>query len=997
MLRRAAILLLAACAGLGDAGADGPALQQLHHTVWTINDGLPDHVSVISQGADGLLWLGTTAGLYRFDGVRFEKFEPAGVVFPDQDVYALGAAPDGSMWVGWRIRGISRIKDGQVTSYGAQGGIHNGSTWGFAFEPNGHVWAAGVSGLSRFDGKQWEAIGKEHGYGGSMAHIVFVDKAATLAVFGPQGLFLKGKSEQHFRGPVGKSDAVQPPLQASDGRLFLMDENKGIRGIDSLERYERHGYPWVARFPDQANGSMLLASDNTLWFDAHRTLYRQENAFAADAGTGVAAASAQSINHLQGLSGESTYAIFEDRERNVWVATDKGLDRFRRASVLPVAVKPAMLRTQMSSVLANPDGGVLVFTTARDGGIVEIGSDGSQHLLARGGYAALAHARDGSLWTARSHAIERRDRKGALITSWQLPPALAATGFIRDVAEGPDGGLWVALVRNGVRRFRDGQWSEPVAGLYRGGQATPLSMSATPSGKILFGYVGSHAAIVDGERIQLFGPDEGLTVRQVAHMAEAQNAIWAAGGGGAALLDRGRFRRVTLADGRDVPTSNDFVAAPDGSLWFNTTEGLLAISATEVTATIASASHRPRYRIFNRLDGAAGTVGVIHQHTAVVDRQGLLWFTTTAGLFRTDPKQAVSYPYAAAPLITQAKLGDRPIARPGALSLSPSERDLQIEFTSPILSIPERVAFRYRLLGYQDDWKETGTRRQAFFTGLPQGRYRFEVAATNADGVWGEPLGLPVTVAPRFYQTYWFRAALALFTFAVLLLLYRLRIRQVERRVHSTMAIAQAERDRIARELHDTLLQGVQGLILKLHALMMKAPGGTIPADHLAPILDRADAMLTEGREKVHNLRAPDLLRRGLGPALQYCGDELSMQTGLEFCLTVRGDRRTLHPDCEYDVYRIGAEALSNAFRHSGGTRVTLVLAYEAAGLVLTVADNGRGIPDEILRHGRTAHYGLAGMRERSELAGGTLDIAGGEGATIRLKIPAARAYGRPR
>lgn len=997
MLRRAAVLILAACAAFGDVHAEMPTLQQLHHTVWTVKDGLPDNITALAQGPDGLLWLGTTAGLYRFDGVRFEKFAPAGAVFPDQDVYTLAAAPDGSIWVGWRIKGVTRIKDDQVTSYDSDGGLHNGSTWSFAFDPVGHVWASGMDGLVRFDGARWKAVGKEEGFGGGMPGVLIVDQAGTLGVFSPEGLFLKEKSAVRFRGPVGKSDLKQPPVQAPDGRLFLMDGVQGIRVIDSLERYERHDYPWVARFGPHGNGSMLLASDNCLWFEIKHTLYRQEHALAANAGSGMVASTAQQITQSEGLSGETIAAIFEDRERNVWVATDKGLDRFRRASVLPVAVEPAMLRTGGASVTARPGGGILLYSPVDDGGIVEIASDGTQRSLAKGRMMALALAPDGSLWTAKQDRIEHRDAKGGLIKSWPLPPAMASRGFIRDLAVGRDGAVWVTLIRSGVRRFRDGQWGEPVAGLYREGQATPLAMSATRSGKILFGYAHPHAAVVDGEQIQMFGPDEGLTVKQVSHMAEVHNTIWAAGEGGAALLDQGRFRRVTLADGRDVPTSNDFDAAPDGSLWFNTTEGLLAISADEVRATIRNPGHRPRYRVFNRLDGTAGTVGVISQHSLAIDSRGLLWFTTTAGLFRTNPAQAVAYPYAARPLIMQAKLGERSVARPAALPLSSQERDLQIAFTAPILSIPERVAFRYRLLGYQDSWEEAGTRRQAFFTGLPPGSYRFEVAATNADGVWGEAVGVPVRVEPRFYQTYWFRGALVLLACAILLLLYRLRIRQVEGRVRRTMAVAQAERDRIARELHDTLLQGMQGLILKLHALMVKTPGGVIPADALAPILDRADAVLTEGRDKVHNLRAPELLERGLGPALQHCGDELSVQTGLEFCLTVRGERRTLHPDCEYDVYRIGAEALSNAFRHSGGTRVTLVLAYDGDALVLSVADNGSGIPAGVLRHGRTGHYGLAGMRERSEQAGGTLEIGGSEGATIRLRIPASRAYGRLR
>jgi len=994
MFRQAAVLIAYTLLLAGAACADEPRLQQLHHTVWTTKDGLPDDVSVISQSPDGLLWLGTSGGLYRFDGAAFEKFEPLRGSFPDQDTYTLQAAPDGSIWVGWRLNGLSRIRGEEVTSYTEADGIHRGSIWGFAFEKNGNVWAAGLRGVSRFDGKRWERIGPAHGFTGNIANAVFVDQDGTVAIFSEKGLFLKRSAEREFRGPVGSSNAYQPPVQGKDGRIYLMDGSTGIRAIDSLERYGVRNYPWAARYPDGQNGNMLIASDNTLWFNVGNTLYRQQRAFEADAKDGAAATSAQSINHVQGLSGETTYFIFEDREQNVWVATNKGLDRFRKASVLPLEIDSAVLRLQQASVLAKPDGGLLLFRNAEDGGRLELSAGGSIQNVVRGEVRSAFYGADGALWTASAGALHKHGAAGKRELSATLPKAMAAKGFIHAIAEGSGGAVWVSIVRSGVRIFKDGSWSEPVRSLYQEGQATALSLNTTPGGKVLLGYADNHAAIVDGSRTRIYGAEQGLALQQVAHMAEVQGVVWASGGQGAAFLKDERFHLVTLADGRTISGASCFMEGAEGSLWFNTKDGLILIAAEEVRQTVGRPGYRPRYRTYGRLDGAMGSISMLSQQSCVVDRQGRLWFTTTYGVFRIDPKKLVEYRAAARPLIQRASLGERVVRSPAALQLSPSERDLRIDFTSATLSVPERVRFRYRLHGYNNAWEDVGTRRQAFFTGLPPGTFRFEVAATNPEGEWGAPVALEVSVQPRYFQTLWFQCLAVLLFLLSLYLLHRFRLRVVEGRVRKTMEVKQAERERIARELHDTLLQGVQGLILRLQALAMKAAPEDPVRGQLEPILQRADEMLAEGREKVHDLRAPDLLHGGLGAALQRVGDDLSLQTGLEFCVTITGSHRVLHPDCDYDLYRIGAEALSNAFRHSGGTRVTLKLVYAASGLSMTVADNGQGISPQVLDAGRAGHYGLPGMHERAAHAGATLEVSCAEGTQVTLHVPASQAYG---
>jgi signal transduction histidine kinase len=322
---------------------------------------------------------------------------------------------------------------------------------------------------------------------------------------------------------------------------------------------------------------------------------------------------------------------------------------------------------------------------------------------------------------------------------------------------------------------------------------------------------------------------------------------------------------------------------------------------------------------------------------------------------------------------------------------------LQIDYTAGSLTIPERVRFRYRVEGSDTAWQDAGDERQAVYTNLSPGRYKFQVIASNNDGVWNnEGDSLEFTIAPAFYQTRWFYALCTLLCLTVLVTLHRLRTRQVVTRIRARLEERLSERERIARELHDTLLQGVQGLILRFQVAANRIPREHGARELLEHSIDRAEELLAQSRDRVGDLRDPLRSAVSLPEALAAEGEHLASVGAGQFKLTVEGTARELHPIVREEALFIAREALGNAFRHSGAEHIEADVSYGDANLRVRVRDDGRGIDPQVLRTGSAGnHFGLMGMRERTEKIRSQLLIwsKNAAGTEIEIRVPAKLAY----
>jgi signal transduction histidine kinase len=331
------------------------------------------------------------------------------------------------------------------------------------------------------------------------------------------------------------------------------------------------------------------------------------------------------------------------------------------------------------------------------------------------------------------------------------------------------------------------------------------------------------------------------------------------------------------------------------------------------------------------------------------------------------------------------------------LKLPARTTGLQIAYTAPSLMIPERVRFRYKLEGVENDWQEAGPRRTTNYSNLGPGAYHFRVIACNNDGVWNEEgAHLDFNIAPAWYQTLWFRAFYIAAAIVTLYLLYLLRLRQVTQRVRGQIVARFEEREKIARDLHDTLLQGVQGLILKVDAAARQMPMHEPFRQSIAKALDYGDEVLAEGRDRVRSLRGSTESLNDLPAAFRRVAEETPHDGALAFQVVVEGNLREVHPLVLEECFLIGREALINALRHSHALHVKVEIAYHPKQFCLRVRDDGRGIDPEVLQQGRRPdHWGLLGMRERAQTMGAQLRLwSRPEGGTeVELMVPGTTAY----
>ncbi|MBV8456439.1 MAG: hypothetical protein JO122_07465 [Acetobacteraceae bacterium] len=440
-----------------------------------------------------------------------------------------------------------------------------------------------------------------------------------------------------------------------------------------------------------------------------------------------------------------------------------------------------------------------------------------------------------------------------------------------------------------------------------------------------------------------------------------------------------------------------------GDLWLNTIDGIERIPREELDHLRGNPAYAVQSIIFDYLDGAGRANQIRPLPSAIETADGRLWFVAPTGVVSIDSTHLIRNMLAPPVTIWSLSAGRKRFTElVGEIQLPANAGDLQIQYSAGSLTVPERVRFRYKLDGSDHDWQEVGTRRQAFYTHLGPGHYTFRVIASNNDGVWNsEGASLAFTIPPAFYQTGWFYALCAIAGLLVLIQLYRVRVRQVAAQISSRMEVRLAERERIARELHDTLLQSFQALLLRFQTatrLLATRPGEARQV--LESTMDQAEQALADGRNAVQGLRSWAVDSHDLVEAIKTFGEQLAADPGHDrstpMSLRVEGTPRKLEPMVRDEIYRIAGEALRNAFRHSGAARIEVELRFDEGQFELRVRDDGKGIDSKFLSEERRGkHFGLSGMRERAEMIGGKLTLwtSPNSGTELELKIPGSRAY----
>jgi signal transduction histidine kinase/ligand-binding sensor domain-containing protein len=1037
------LLILTCCSHLHGIDRDH-RLADLYHTAWTFKDGAPAEIHALAQTTDGFLWLGTATGLFRFDGIRFEAYKPqSGQAFPQRNVVSLFAVPDGGLWVGYWYGGVSFIKNGTVTDYGEPEGLPSHAVLAFAGDRQGAIWiAAGNDGLARLEGSRWRKIGTDWGFAGP-ANTVFVDHAGTVWVGTPTSVAYLMEGSTKFQIAAQGLRRVNNLAESSDGTLWMAETSYGVRPVPLLWKNNGRSEPTIFV------GSQAIAFDNhgSLWITTlgsgiRRVPYPERLHQSQTPGPSAwqfHSSEVEALTEQDGLTSDYINCVLQDREGNVWIGATGGLDQFRQSPVISILVEP------ISYPGALPIPSLHSFTTsalaAGDQGALWAAGMGPQVLLKiqKGRIATQLRDRNidcayrdptGVVWLATSWSIFRladerlhtiRSKQGTVTYKYdvtapagrgqtlrrlELPKAagiaVSLQSRVKAITQDRLGRLWISLMELGTFRLEGSSWTS--LGNLGGPQRTATAEFTDSEGRIWFGFANA-VAILDGERVRIFSGKDGVQIGAVTSIHAKGNTIWIGGEFGLEFFDGSRFHPINPADGTAFSGTSGIVADPEDGLWFSEKRGIIHIHDAQLQQL---GSGKVEFDSYGLLDGLTAELrGPLASPSTVQTTDGRIWFATTKGVawITPNPKRIVRNTVPPGVSIESVIANGRKYDSSTFLKLPPRIENLEIAFTATSLTIPERVRFRYKLEGQDKDWQQAGTRRETVYTNLDTGSYTFRVIACNNDGVWNEAgASLEFFVRPAYYQTAWFRILCIAVFFGLLWALYQLRIRQLQQKFAMVVEVRVDERTRIARELHDTVLQSLHGLLMSFQRAANLLPDRPIESkQRLEGAIDQAAKAITEGREAVQGLRSSTVITNDLAVAIRTLGEELATQQTNQdaplFEVAVEGTPRDLNPILRDDVYRIAGEALRNAFHHAQARRIEVEIQYDKSHLRLRVRDDGKGVDSEIFTEGRSGHWGLQGMRERAKLLGGQLEVWSelDSGTEIQLIVPASIAYLTPR
>jgi signal transduction histidine kinase/ligand-binding sensor domain-containing protein len=981
-------------------------ISQYGHTVWRVQDGMVASYTPITQTADGYIWMASAnkESLLRFDGSQFVPWlPPKGNPLPGKIAFLLGTR-DGSLWIGTR-GGLSRLKDGQLSRYtkasdkfGISAMIedHAGKIWLTRYRS-----PKGEGGLCEVGERGLRCYGPSDGVAASYGVGLAEDASGSLW-FATENLdrWRPGTQAVEYFNSVKHPQLVDVAVDHSGDVWATMSEVGPKFGV----RYFHNGI-WgeyvAAGFHSSTLRSETLFVDlaGAVWIGTHEDgLYRLWK--------GVV----DHFSRIDGLSGRSVNSFYEDHEGNLWVSTDGGVDLFRNTPVITYSMDEGLSSGVIPTVLASIDGTVWAGPQANEdsGGVLGVpfkfadilrsgeaqrfsrgpsfpgrigsmfqdhsgalwfGLDTQQMVVYEHGSVENVLSRDGhrlnehiyAICEDQSHTILAltdakllliRDRR--VLKAIELPTRLIGRGHLLANA---GGGIWIVGGHEGVMLYQnDVIQSQPLPTLMQ-----PLTINGV---------------VADGADPLLLATSNGLF-------------RWTG------------KRWDVLNETSGLPCNHLSGAIKDrtGSLWLPSNCGLLKMEALELQKWREHPESRPSFTSFNALDGARSyNGGYFTQPTASVGPDGKLWFATGVVIQMIDPDH-VYRNLLPPPVHVDQMIADNKSFQPNALpQIPPNTRNLEIDYTAPSFSVPQKVQFRYFLEGHDKSWQGPVTRRQAFYTDLRPGTYRFHVVACNNSGVWNETGDVATfVVEPTFYQTLWFKTLMAIAVVGLLWALYLLRLKQATANVHERLFAQMEERERIARELHDTLLQGFQGITLRMQGVSKNMPVQDPLRKMMEEVLDRGDEVLREARQRVRNLRRRTTDENELPDRLTKCGQELSKDHAATFTLAIVGEPKILESTVQDEAYRIAAEALTNAFRHASASKIETEVTFDSSSLRIRVRDDGVGIDEAVRSNGHPGHWGLAGMRERAEAIRAQFNIWSREsaGTEVELVIPAAIAYPR--
>ena len=993
------------------------SLRHYGYQSWQTDSGLPQNtVHAVLQTRDGFIWLATEAGLVRFDSVKFTVFTHKDTPQLGSDViYGLMEDRSGALWIA-TSNGATRYSDGNFQRISSVASQQANIVWAVHQDSSGVIWAITSGGLARFDGKGLQSV----------AGIPPLDETSRMqdGAYGDlwlatsNGLYHTEWGEPRRFKAAGQAVAIQALALDKTGRVWAgMQNGVEICGAARCEPFNLPGVGTGAR-----NVSALAAGETgAMWIGTEAGLLRydgtrmslystgeglpsdvvqllvcdREGAMWVGTGAGIARifdGKIEAFTPREGFSSNAVLSILEDREGNLWLGTESGgVDILRDRAFTTYTAQDGISDDHIRSVYQDQRGTVWLGTNG--GGVDRRDKDGFVALTTANGLSSnvvlsIASAPDGDLWLGTPDGLDRL--RNGKVTAFTSADGLA-DDFVRSLYFDRQGSLWIGT-RRGLSVLKDGKFTTYSAldGL---GSDLVGSILQSRDGSMWISTLGGLTHLQNAQ-FRNFTEKDGLSDHTITALHEdADGTLWIGTmGGGLNRWRNGVFRAIASKGAALPETIYGILEDTSGKIWVSSNQGIFCASRNELNRYADGAISEVKVMSYGVADGMKVSEASSGGHPAAWRMDdGELWFATLKGAATVDPAHLAMNRVPPLMSIEEVSVDDRAVKADGAISIRPGGRRFAFEYTALSFAAPQKVRFKYRLEGFDHGWIDAGPLRAAYYTNLPPGRYTFRVLACNNDGVWSdEPASASFRLEPYFYQTIWFYVLLVSAAVLMWYLAYRWQMRQVESRFRAVMA----ERNRIAREIHDTLAQGFVAVSVQLQIVSRLLSSSTDAAkQHLGQAQDLVKHGLEEARNAIWELRSQSVENQDLAAQLVKMADRVTAGTEIRTEVRVNGMYRPLRERVEGQLMRIAQEAVTNAVRHAEAKRVEIQLKFSTAGVVLTVQDNGRGFSGEPASV-QDGHYGIAGMQERAQEIGGTLTVSSEEGSGTQVRVEVAMDEG---
>ena len=960
-MQKAAILLIHFLLYCSSTFALDPnkAITQYVRDSWQVENGLPQNSAMcILQTRDGYLWIGTEEGLARFDGVRFKVFDKSNTKEIEEN-WMNGLAQDrnGTLWIGTDGGGLLRYKAGKFERFMPKE-IHP-RVWPMYEDRKGTLWV-GTLGGGLFQIKNEKILRKykvNDGLSSNAIWSILEDKKGNLWIGTAKGLDLlkNGKFVQH--APIERVAALN---EDREGNLWVGSGNGGL---------------W--RFRD--GKSVMFSTKDGLINNIIGSILedRAGNVWIGTNGGGLSRWKNGSFESFQLTTGDQNFALHEDREGSLWIGlVPGGLHRLADGAFVSFGIEEGLPDDHVFSVHEGKQEGVWIGTS---GGVAQKQKDGSWikysklNGLSSNSISAVFEDTEGFLWVGTYDSGLNRCKNGKCIHfTRQSSSSVEPENPIWSLQEDRDGGMWVGTNGAGVSLLQNGKFTD-----YSTSQGlSDIDVHAIvqdDDGSLWFGTEGGGLNHLSHGKFRIYTSRDGLSNDRILSLyKDAEGHLWIGTREGLNRHYKGKFTQYRKKDGLFDDLIHGVREDDQGNLWMTCNRGVFRVSKKELNDFALGNITSIRSIVYGKPDGlrTSECIGA-NQPGLWKSHDGKLWVPTIRGVGVVDPSQLMANKVKPPVYIEDILIDDVPFIRTKAqaIEFSPGKKKFEFRYTALSLLIPQRVKFRYKLVGFDQDWVEAGTRRVAYYTGLTPGHYRFSVIASNNDGLWnetGDSLGF--YLKPYFYQTFWFYLLCAIGLSLVAAAIYRFRIKKIKAEFDAVLA----ERTRIAREIHDTLAQGLSGIVLQLDAAQ-EVKSQKESNYHFSKAQDLARSSLKEARRTIWALRPQELESSGLPTAISETAKRIIADSDLQFQMNVIGEPRKLSPQVEEQLLRISQEAITNVMKHARAKALWVEVKYESNKIELLVRDDGVGFnPDTASTDG---HFGLTGIKERVHQIKGALRI----------------------